>query len=166
MIGLDLCPFANAEWRRGRIRFSQSPAQSEEQLLNDLAFELEFLTQHPEVETTLLIHPSVLLEFSSYNQFLDEADALLTALDLQGVFQIASFHPQYQFAGTKLDDAENYTNRSPYPLLHVLREAGVESAVARYPDTQSIPLRNVERMQQMGLELTHQRWQLSFNEKD
>ena len=104
----------------------------------------------PGIETTLLIVPRVLQDFGDYNQFLDSADDLLEALGVDGNYQIASFHPHYRFAGTEAADAENYTNRSPYPLLHLLREETLERNIAGYPDTDQIPLRNIALMKRLG----------------
>lgn len=150
MIGLHLCPFAKYEWDRNRIRFTVSPATNEEQLLMALQAELDLLTYNSTIATTLLIHPAVLQDFFDYNQFLDYADRLLTQMELDGIYQIASFHPDYQFAGTDPDDVENYTNKSPYPLLHLLREDSLEQAIARYPAVAQIPERNIEHLKQLG----------------
>ncbi len=125
-------------------------ATSEERLLMALTDELEILDSDKLIETTLLIHPAVLQDFVGYNQFLSVADGLLVQMKLEGIYQIASFHPDYQFDGTDSDDAENYTNRSPYPMLHLLREEGLERAIAMYPDTEQIPARNTERMDSLG----------------
>jgi len=150
VVGLNLCPFAKRELASNRVRFMASAATTEEALLLDLQGELQRLEADPQVETTLLIHPQVLTDFSDYNQCLDLADAMLEDLGFEGVFQIASFHPDYQFGGTEPGDAENYTNRSPYPLLHILREDRLERAIDSYPDVDQIPARNIELMEQMG----------------
>ncbi len=152
VIGLNLCPFAKAELLDNRIRFAVSQATSEQQLLADLQTELQRLDRETGVETTLLIHPSVLTDFDGYNQFLDLADGLLRSLQREGIYQIASFHPDYQFAGTEPDDAENYTNRAPYPLLHLLREASLEQAIDNYPGVEQIPQRNIDLLESMGRE--------------
>lgn len=152
VVGLNLCPFAQSELLKHRVRFAVSQAQDEPALLVDLQAELERLTADPGVETTLLIHPAVLTDFDDYNQFLDLAEALLRSLELDGIFQIASFHPDYQFAGTEPDDAENFTNRAPYPLLHLLREASLENAIDSYPGVEQIPQRNVELLTGRGRE--------------
>ena len=151
VVGLNLCPFAGRELRQERIRFVVTPSTTESQLLASLQTELEWLDTHPAVETTLLIHPRVLQDFDDYNQFLETGDDLLCAMEVDGIYQIASFHPHYQFAGTAVADVENYTNRSPYPLLHLLREESLERSIASYPDTQLIPLRNIELMKRMGI---------------
>ena len=154
VIGLGLCPFAKAVHARGQIRFVVSAAQSPEALVDDLMAELRAIeaADPAAVDTTLLIHPGVLADFEDYNDFLDIADALLDELELSGVIQIASFHPQYRFEGTMRDAIENYTNRSPYPMLHLLREDSVEKAVTTYPDVADIPEKNIETMNRLGLD--------------
>lgn len=152
VVELNLCPFAKRELVADRVRFVVTDATLEDELLEALAFELELLGSTPSIETTLIIHPHVLGDFSLYNQFLDNADRLLVALELEGEFQVASFHPDYQFADTKADDPENYTNRSPYPILHLLREASLEKVIASTPDIDQIPLRNIETMNRLGTE--------------
>lgn len=151
VIGLNLCPFAKKEFKQDRIRFTHCTTESPKALLNALKAELTFLTDNPSTETTLLIHSKVLLDFYDYNDFLYEAQALIADLALEGVYQIASFHPQYQFAGTAPQDVENYTNRAPYPVLHILRERSLATAIDRYPDTDLIPERNIALMEEMGL---------------
>ncbi|MBL1458300.1 MAG: DUF1415 domain-containing protein [Methylophaga sp.] len=147
---MNLCPFAKHEMLNNRVRFATTSAITEEQLLMSLQDELELLNSDPSVETTLLIHSNVLQDFDDYNQFLSYADNLLVELGLEGTYQIASFHPDYQFGGTNPDDAENYTNRSPYPLLHLIREASLERAIVEYPDVDQIPIRNVALMNSLG----------------
>lgn len=150
VISMDLCPFAGRELIKNRVRFAVSKAVSEDQLLLDLQEELKELQGNDAIETTLLIHSDVLQDFADYNQFLDYVDALLEQMNLIGVFQIASFHPGYQFEGTSPDDPENYTNRSPYPILHILREESLERAIDEYPDVGQIPVRNVALMNSLG----------------
>lgn len=152
VVGLNLCPFAKKELMGDRIRFEATDAKSEIDLLVALKKELELLESDPSIETTLLIHPSVLTEFDDYNQFLDQTDELLVSLDLEGVYQIASFHPDYQFGGTKPEDAENYTNRSPYPMLHLLREESLEKAIESHSAIEAIPAHNIELMNSLGVE--------------
>lgn len=154
VIGLGLCPFAKAVHARGQIRYVASAAQSPQALVEDLMAELRALdaADPAAVDTTLLIHPGVLADFEDYNDFLDIADALLDELELNGVIQIASFHPQYRFEGTTRDAIENYTNRSPYPMLHLLREDSVEKAVTTYPDVADIPEKNIATMNKLGLD--------------
>ena len=152
VIGLNLCPFAHAVHSGGRIRWVVSDARSEEELLNDLTEELKFLAAaDPEqVDTTLLIHPFVLGDFIEYNQFLEPAEARLSELELDGVIQLASFHPAYQFAGVEPDDITNFTNRSPYPTLHLLRESSVTRAVETFPEPERIYEANIETLTQLG----------------
>lgn len=133
-----------------RVRFAVTEVQTETQLLIALQTELELLDSDASIETTLLIHAEVLKDFHDYNQFLNIADALLVEKNLDGTYQIASFHPHYQFAGTEPGDVENYTNRSPYPLLHIIREESLEQAIAGYPDVDKIPSRNIELMHSLG----------------
>lgn len=154
VIGLNLCPFAKAVHIRRQVRYAVSTATSAEHLYRDLLDELQHLhfTPAEETETTLLIHPYVLGEFLDYNDFLDAADSALEELELDGEIQIASFHPAYQFAGTEVDDASNYTNRAPYPILHLLRETSIERAVQAVPDTERIYERNIEVMRRLGRE--------------
>ena len=150
VIGLNLCPFAKKELIKNRIRFVVCEKESEEELLLYLNQELEHIFAHDNVETSLIILPKVLQNFEDYNQFLDLADALIQQMDFEGEFQIASFHPDYQFADTEFDDVENYTNRSPYPILHILREASLEKAIDTYPDVESIPEKNIALLKSMG----------------
>jgi uncharacterized protein len=153
VIGLNLCPFAKSVYLSNRVRFEVSEARTADALLGALERELRALARAApeEVETTVLIHPHVLTSFLDYNDFLDVADAAIERLDLTGILQIASFHPDYQFAGTAPDDVTNYTNRSPYPMLHLLREESVERAVDAYPGAERIPERNIETMRRLGV---------------
>lgn len=154
VIGLNLCPFARAVYAGDRIRYAVSGATTPEALLGVLAAELQRLAiaDEGEAETTLLIHPQVLGDFLDYNDFLELADALVADLGLDGVLQVASFHPQDQFAGTEPDDIGNCTNRSPYPTLHLLRESSIERAVAAHPDTGRIYQDNIETLRRLGRE--------------
>ncbi len=153
VIGLNLCPFAQPEFVNDRIRYQISSARTPGALLGDLAAEMLLLqAADPRVhETTLLIHPQVLQDFREYNQFLEDADVLLRRLKLEGILQIASFHPQYRFAGKRSNDITNYTNRSPYPMLHLLREASVARAMAGRPDATAIVDRNLSTMRRLGV---------------
>ena len=150
VVGMNLCPFAKREMVKDRVRFATTTSITEEQLLMALRSELELLNTDPSVETTLLIHSGVLQDFCDYNQFLSYADSLLVEMGLEGIYQIASFHPDYQFDGTKPDDVENYTNRSPYPMLHLIREASLERVIADYPEVDQIPVRNKALMNDLG----------------
>jgi hypothetical protein len=152
VIGLNLCPFAKAVYVRGQVRFVLSDATTPEALREDLLRELAALAQaDPAVtDTTLLLHPGVLADFADYNDFLDVADAAIESLGLAGVLQVASFHPHYCFAGSRPDDIENFTNRSPVPMLHLLREDSVERAVAAFPDPDAIVSRNLATLRRLG----------------
>jgi uncharacterized protein len=150
VVGLNLCPFAKRELVKGRVRFCVTEAKTEEHLLSALQAEMELLDTNPAIETTLLIHPMALTDFFDYNQFLNSADSLLVRMSREGVYQIASFHPDYQFSGTKPDDVENYTNKTPYPLLHLIREESLECAIADYPDHEQITERNIELLKSLG----------------
>lgn len=152
VIGLKLCPFAKREYDDNRVRFAVTDSATELHLLQTLESELQLLFGNETIETTLLIHPGVLDDFADYNQFLDLADRLLVQMNLEGVFQIASFHPDYQFEGTLPDDAENYTNRSPYPTLHILREKSLARAIDATPDIDQVPARNIKTMKSLGAE--------------
>lgn len=152
VIGWNLCPFARKPFSAGRIRFTVTPATEPEELREILSQELRLLAETPleQIETTLLIHPSALSDFLDYNDFAGDAEELLSELDLDGVIQIATFHPDYRFAGTAPDAVENYTNRSPYPMLHLLREASI-TAVADDPEfLEKIPERNIETLRRLG----------------
>jgi uncharacterized protein len=154
VIGLNLCPFAKAVQVKNQIRYAVSDAQTEDELLNILITELQFLaaTDPAQTDTTLLIHPDVMSDFLDYNDFLDVADAAVEELGLSGEIQIASFHPHYQFADTEPDDITNYTNRAPYPTLHLLRETSVERAVAAFPEAADIFDNNMETLRKLGIE--------------
>jgi hypothetical protein len=152
VIGLNLCPFARAPHLQQRIRFQVSDARDSEALLQELEKELNWLQATPpaQCETTLLIHPWVLPEFLDFNDFLDVADACLERLDLVGEVQIASFHPRYQFAGSDFDDVENCSNRSPYPILHLLREDSITRVVDAMADPDEIHARNGRTLRELG----------------
>ena len=154
VIGLNLCPFAKAVYAKQQVRIVVSDATTKRALLEQLGEEMALLRDTPvdDVDTTLLVHPQVLQDFLDYNDFLDDADALIEAMELDGVLQVASFHPQYRFAGTEPDDAENLTNRAPFPILHLLREDSVDRAVAAYPEPDAIIERNVATMRGLGAE--------------
>ena len=152
VIGLNLCPFAQEVHVSNRIRTVVSGAETTEALRADLIDELLLLKSldSAKTDTTLLIHPQVLSDFLDYNDFLEVADETVHELGLDREFQVASFHRRYQFAGTEADDVTNRTNRSPYPTLHLLREASVARAIAEYPDADKIPERNIETLRRLG----------------
>jgi hypothetical protein len=160
VIGLNLCPFAKAVHTKRQIRYVVSHAGTEEALLGDLMHELQLLASADpgDIETTLLIHPRVLADFLDYNDFLDLADAAVEELGLDGFLQVASFHPDYQFADSEPDDIANYSNRAPYPTLHLLREESVDKAVAAFPEAGRIYETNVETLRRLG----HAGWRALF----
>jgi len=154
VVGLNLCPFAKAPLVKGQVRFVASGARDLPALLLHLADELRFLARADpaETETTLLIHPHVLAAFTDFNQALDAVDSLVDALGLEGELQVASFHPQYQFAGTDAHDMANATNRSPYPTLHLLREDSIDRAVEAFPEPEEIVDANLHTLEALGAE--------------
>lgn len=154
VIGLNLCPFAKAVQTKGLVHYAVSDAHDERALLKDLAKELLALADLPATtrDTTLLIVPHLLADFLDFNDFLDQADALLEKLGLAGTLQIADFHPAYQFAGTDADDVSNFTNRAPYPTLHLLREDSIDQAVRAFPEASAIFERNIEMLEALGLD--------------
>ena len=160
VIGLNLCPFAKSVHVKEQIRYVVSNAQNEEELLADLLDELQQLydADADKLETTLLIHPYVLTDFLDYNDFLEVADAAVSELSLDGEIQVASFHPDYQFAETRYEDVENYSNRAPYPCLHLLRESSVERAVAAFPEAEKIYQKNIDTLKELGAEGWKKLW--------
>lgn len=154
VIGLNLCPFAKAEHVHGRIRYVVSRATQREELLAELRREVAWLNEvdPAQTETTLLVTASMLEDFLDFNDFLDEADGVVEDLDLEGIIQIASFHPHYQFADAGPNDIENYSNRSPWPTLHLIREESIDRAVEAFPDAADIYERNMAVLRQLGLE--------------
>jgi hypothetical protein len=154
VIGLNLCPFAKAVQVKRRIRYAVTASVSADQLLAELEHELEVLlaADVAAIETTLLIHPLVMADFIDYHFFMEEAVATLKRLDIVGVLQIAGFHPQYLFAGTDSDDMGNFTNRSPHPMLHLLRESSVQMAVAAFPNASDIFDSNIAKLRTLGYE--------------
>lgn len=164
VIGLNLCPFARAVHVKNQIRYAVTTATDPDQLVQALMDELAYLAavDPEESDTTLLIHPWVLEDFSDYNEFLDVADVILAGMGMEGIIQIASFHPDYQFSGTHRDDVSNYTNRSPYPILHLLRESSMDRAVASVPDTDAIYKRNIATLKILGAK----GWADLFNKVD
>jgi hypothetical protein len=152
VIGLNLCPFAKAPQVKGQVRYAVSAATDIEGLLADLLQELRRLAEvsADQTETTLLIHPGVLADFADYNDFLDLAEGAVAELTLEGVIQVASFHPRYQFADTAPDDPANASNRAPYPTLHLLREESIARAVAAFPEAEAIFEANIETLNRLG----------------
>ena len=153
VIGLNLCPFAKSVHVKELVRYVVSQAQTADALLDDLERELKFLTEvaPDEVDTTLLITPDVLTDFADFTDFLDLVEVVLRTHGLVGVLQVASFHPDYVFADAEADDVANYTNRAPYPTLHLIREASLARATAAFPDAADIYERNIETLLRLGL---------------
>jgi hypothetical protein len=162
VIGLNLCPFAKAVHVKQQIRYTVTDAATPEALAHVLRDELALLrdADPARIDTTLLIHPRVLADFLDYNDFLDVADDLLQEMDLEGVIQVASFHPDYQFADSDPDDIENFSNRSPYPTLHLLRESSIDRAVEAFPEAEDIYETNMETLRRLG----HAGWRKLFTE--
>lgn len=154
VIGLNLCPFAKAVHVKGQVHYAVSEASDARQLLADLSAELDALValDATERETTLLMVPNCLADFLDFNDFLARAEKLVRKRGLEGVVQLASFHPNYQFAGTDAGDIENFTNRSPYPTLHLLREVSIERAVDAFPEAEAIYEANIETLRGLGAE--------------
>lgn len=152
VIGLNLCPFAKAVHAKGQVRYVVSDATEPEALLAQLLDEMTLLVESAaaEIDTTLLIHPQVLQDFLDFNDFLGLAEEALAEAGHEGVLQVASFHPRFQFAGTDVDDITNATNRAPYPTLHLLREASVDRAVAAFPEADAIFEANMQTMEALG----------------
>ena len=156
VIGLNLCPFAREVHVKKQIRYVVSSATHPEELLEELMREMEVLAETPseKIDTTLLIHPQVLTDFLDYNDFLEVVDEALEDMELDGILQVASLHPQYQFADTQPDDIENYTSRAPYPTLQLLREASIVKVVAAYPEAEQIFDNNIATLRRLG----HEGW--------
>lgn len=151
VVGLNFCPFAHREVEKNRVLYVDSSAQSIESALADLAGAMQQLLEHEQIETTLLVLSQGFHDFDDYLDLLDYAQLTLREFNLEGTLQIASFHPDYQFADTADDDVSNYTNRAPFPVLHLLREVSLEKVLARYPNPEAIPERNIEVAQQHGV---------------
>jgi len=150
IIAYNICPFAKRELERGSIRFSSNHDAEIESCLLDLMLECDRLDTDSSVETTLLIYNNAFTTFDDYLDFLELAETLLIEQGYEGIYQLASFHPDYCFEGSEPDDPANYTNRSPYPMLHLLRETSIERAVATYPHPENIPQRNIELTRELG----------------
>lgn len=152
VIAHNLCPFAKREYELGRIAYKVIEAADVESQLRQLISQCEVMDKDETIETSLLIYPKALTDFDDYLDLLGLAMSLITMQGYDGVYQLASFHPDYCFEGAEIDDAANYTNRSPYPMFHILREASVEAAVKAYPDTKNIPKRNIDLTRDLGIE--------------
>ena len=152
VIGLNLCPFAKAVYVKNQVRLVVSRARHADDLLEELDRELDLLVATPaeEIDTTLLIHATLFEDFLDFNDFLEVADDVVEEHELEGVIQLASFHPRFQFDGTEPDDISNYTNRAPFAMLHLLREASVEKAVEAFPEAETIFQENIKTLEKLG----------------
>ena len=152
VIGLNLCPFAKAVYVKNQVRLVVSHARHADDLLEELDRELDLLvaTSATEIDTTLLIHPTLFEDFLDFNDFLEVADGVVDEHGLEGVVQLASFHPQFQFDGTEAEDISNYTNRAPFAMLHLLREESVEKAVEAFPQAEAIYAQNIATLEKLG----------------
>lgn len=146
VLGLNLCPFAARPHQQESIQFVLSSADNDEQCLSDIYLNCHNLDQHPDIETILLICPYHLARFDDYNQFLTLAEQFIEQEGWQGVYQIASFHPDYQFADTQTEDRSNWTNRTPFPLFHLIREDSLNKALQHFPDVDQVPQRNIRKL--------------------
>ncbi|MFK5895127.1 MAG: DUF1415 domain-containing protein, partial [Pseudomonadota bacterium] len=152
IIAHNICPFAKRERDKSSIRFYVDENTEVSKVLENLMLECERLDQQADIETTLFIVGKICHDFNDYLDFVDIANQLLNSLNYQGVYQLATFHPHYCFAESTDDDPANYTNRSPYPMLHIIREQSLEKALNSYPNPELIPERNIKYCQKMGLE--------------
>lgn len=154
VIGLNLCPFAKAVYVRDQVRFVVSDARHLDAFLEQLDDEMALLatTDANQIDTTLLIHPTLFADFLDFNEVVGVAEEAVLENDLDGVLQVASFHPRFQFEGTAADDISNYTNRAPFPTLHLIREDSLAKAIAGYPDPDNIYQRNIETLEKLGIE--------------
>ena len=149
VIGLNLCPFAKSVYQQNKVRCVVSESEEVDALMLELYQQCQYLIETPEIETTLLIIPYQLQEFADFNEILDQVDALIEGYEWVGIFQIASFHPKYQFENSRLEDRENWSNRSPFPILHILRESSVAQALSGYQNPEKIPETNIEKLKAM-----------------
>lgn len=156
VIGLNLCPFAKAVYVKNQVRLVVSHARHADDLLEELDRELQLFMATPaeEIDTTLLVHPTLFDDFLDFNDFLEIAEGVVNEQGLEGVMQLASFHPQFQFDGTELDDISNYTNRAPFAILHLLREESIDRAVEAFPEAETIFEQNIETLEKLG----HKGW--------
>lgn len=152
IVAHNICPFARREVESNRVRYCVDSSDTVQARLEELIDECVYLDMHSETETTLLIYPEHLNKFDDYLDFLDLANALIIEQGFEGIYQLASFHPDYCFEGETENDPANYTNRSVYPMLHLIREASLEQALKNYPNPEKIPERNIELTRKFGLE--------------
>lgn len=150
IVGLNFCPFAKKEMERNTVHYAISSANQIDKALSQLLDELALLDQQPEIQTTLLVFPLGFEDFERYLDMLEMANAIIAQGGYNGIYQLASFHPHYCFAGEDKNDPANYTNRSPFPILHILRESSIEAVLKRYPDPQNIPENNIAKARELG----------------
>ncbi|WP_016914713.1 DUF1415 domain-containing protein [Vreelandella stevensii] len=165
IVGHNICPFAKRELEREAVRVEVVRSKKVDIALEELVAEFEWLDAHPEAETSLLVFPTLFKSFDHYLDFVELAEQLLEQLGYEGVYQLATFHPDYCFADADPDEAANYSNRSPHPMIHVLREASVERAIEFYGDTAAIPERNITYLTEMGQDALEQQWQRCFTDQ-
>lgn len=156
VVGLNFCPFAKREVLRDSIRYVVSEKENLKQVLLEFIEELKFLDVNAEAETTLLIYPVLFKDFEDYLDLVSMGQEFLSQLNYEGIYQLASFHPQYQFGGTSPNDASNFTNRSPYPILHLIREESIEKVLEHYEHPEEIPERNIQVAESHGFEVLQQ----------
>ncbi|MCS2608658.1 DUF1415 domain-containing protein [Halomonas dongshanensis] len=161
----QICPFARRELERETIRVSVVRSKKLDVALDELVAELQWLDAHPDTETSLLVFPTLFRSFDAYLDYIELAESLMVTLGYEGVYQLATFHPDYCFEGAEVDDAANYSNRSPYAMVHVLREASVERAIEAYGDTQQIPERNMTYLDAMGAQKAERFLQAALDER-
>lgn len=152
VVGLNFCPFAKREVDRERVRYVVIDSGKRKDVLEQFLQECQLLDADPDIETTLMILPQGFADFSGYLDMLELVESLLVMEGYEGTYQVASFHPDYCFADAHVDDAANFTNRSPYPMFHLIREASLEKAIASHPDVDAIPTTNIQRAQELGAE--------------
>jgi hypothetical protein len=150
VIGLNLCPFASRPFLNDSIEYTVIAGDSTERHLQQLANSFKLLDDNSDIETSLLVYPEAYQTFDDYLDWLDYANHLLADLNYTGCYQLASFHPDYRFAGSEKNDASNFTNRSPYPMLHLIREKSLEAAITSYPDIEQVPKNNIRKLQEIG----------------
>jgi len=162
----NICPFAGQELKRNSIRYSVQDQIDLQQCLQNLIDECNILDADKDIATSLLIYKDVFAEFDSYLGFVDMANALMVDMGYEGAYQLASFHPHYCFANEEQDDAANYTNRSPYPMLHIIREASLEQALKDYPEPETIPENNIRLTRKLGLKKMQAMLQACYDVKN
>ncbi|MBR7889887.1 DUF1415 domain-containing protein [Marinomonas sp. A79] len=150
IVAFNVCPFAHREVEKDSVRCTVLRSKKMDVALEELMTEIQWLDEHPETETTLLVFPTLFSDFHRYLDFVDTAEDLMAEQGCEGIYQLATFHPNYCFAGAEADDVSNYTNRSPYPMLHLLREASLDKAIEFYGDTTEIPSQNITKMESLG----------------